>query len=99
MVTLRLALDEGMLLPLTHLMICLLVFAQCSREIPHSWAVMSNSIRQCFLAREAKEGIVPQNNAKQDRCGDNAGFQGNGFYVDRTGDISRLVGGACTVFQ
>lgn len=87
-VTLRLTLDEGMLLPLTHLMICLLVFAQCSREIPHSRAVMSNSLWRRSLAREAKEGIAPQNNAKQDRCGDNAGFQDNGFYVDRTGDIT-----------
>lgn len=50
-VTFRLARDEGMLLPLTHLMICLLFFflffcAQHSREIPHSQAVVSNSLRQ-----------------------------------------------------
>lgn len=99
-VTLRLTLDEGMLLPLTHLMICLLVFAQCTREIPHNRAVMSNSLRQCFWAREAKEGIVPQNNAKQDCWGDNAGFQDKGFLCWQSRrHHSRLVGGACTLFQ
>lgn len=44
--------DEGMLLPLTHLMICLLLCVQRSREIPHIREPMSNTQQQCFLVQE-----------------------------------------------
>lgn len=72
-VTLRLhggTVDEGMLLPLTHLMICLLLCDQRGGEIPHNREAMSNTTALFFLVQglRCKDGNCSLNNPAENIC-------------------------------